>query len=154
MYFWDKHKTITTYYELLSGEVCDRYGLTQMEYDILMFLHNNPQYNTAAEIVKIRKSTKSHVSTSLKNLESKGLVERIQSKDNKKHIEIALLDQAEIIIEAGLNAQKQFAQDVLSGLTKEERHMCIKVFDKICNNAEEHLREYKRSMFNNERKQL
>ena len=74
MYFWDKHKTITTYYELLSGEVCDRYGLTQMEYDILMFLHNNPQYNTAAEIVKIRKSTKSHVSTSLKNLESKGLV--------------------------------------------------------------------------------
>ena len=99
MYFWDKHKTITTYYELLSGEVCDRYGLTQMEYDILMFLHNNPQYNTAAEIVKIRKSTKSHVSTSLKNLESKGLVERIQSKDNKKHIEIALLDQAEIIIE-------------------------------------------------------
>ena len=38
MYFWDKHKTITSYYELLSGEVCDRYGLTQMEYDILMFL--------------------------------------------------------------------------------------------------------------------
>ena len=22
MYFWDKHKTITNYYELLSGEVC------------------------------------------------------------------------------------------------------------------------------------
>lgn len=83
MYFWDKHKTITSYYELLSGEVCDRYELTQMEYDILMFLHNNPQHNTAADIVKIRKSTKSHVSTSLKNLENKGLVERIQSKDNK-----------------------------------------------------------------------
>ena len=48
MYFWDKHKTITSYYELLSGEVCDRYGLTQMEYDILMFLHNNPHHNTAA----------------------------------------------------------------------------------------------------------
>ena len=48
MYFWDQHKTITSYYELLAGEVCDRYGLTQMEYDILMFLHNNPQHNTAA----------------------------------------------------------------------------------------------------------
>ena len=137
MYFWDKHKTITTYYELLSGEVCDRYGLTQMEYDILMFLHNNPQYNTAAEIVKIRKSTKSHVSTTLKNLESKGLVERIQSKDNKKRIEIALLDQAEIIIEAGLNTQKEFAHNVLRGLTEEETRLCIRVIDKICNNAEE-----------------
>ena len=144
MYFWDKHKTITSYYELLSGEVCDRYELTQMEYDILMFLHNNPQLNTAAEIVKIRKSTKSHVSTSLKKLENRGFVKRIQSEDNKKHIEIVLLDRAALIVEAGLNAQKQFAQDVLSGLTEEERHMCIKVFDKICNNAEEHLREYKR----------
>lgn len=143
MYFWDKHKAITSYYELLSGEVCDRYELTQMEYDILMFLHNNPQLNTAAEIVKIRKSTKSHVSTSLKKLENRGFVKRLQSEDNKKHIEIVLLDRAALIVEAGLNAQKQFAQDVLSGLTKEERHMCIKVFDKICNNAEEHLRNYK-----------
>lgn len=138
MYFWDKHKTITGYYELLSGEVCDRYGLTQMEYDILMFLHNDPQHNTAAEIVKVRKSTKSHVSTSLKKLEDKGLVERIQSKDNKKHIEIVLLDKAELIVEAGINAQKRFAQNVLSGLTEEEKCMCINIFDKICNNAEEH----------------
>ena len=143
MYFWDKHKTITSYYELLSGRVCDQYGLTQMEYDILMFLHNNPQHNTAAEIVKVRKSTKSHVSISLKNLESKGLVERIQSETNKKHIEIALLDKAELIVEAGINAQKEFAQDVLSGLTEEEKRMCINVFNKICNNAEEHLRNCK-----------
>ena len=143
MYFWDKHKTITSYYELLSGRVCDQYGLTQMEYDILMFLHNNPQHNTAAEIVKVRKSTKSHVSISLKNLESKGLVERIQSETNKKHIEIVLLDKAELIVEAGINAQKEFAQDVLSGLTEEEKRMCINVFNKICNNAEEHLKEQK-----------
>ena len=148
MYFWDKHKTITTYYELLSGEVCDRYGLTQMEYDILMFLHNNPQHNTAAEIVKIRKSTKSHVSTSLKDLESKGLIRKIQSEDNKKHIEIVLLDKAELIVEAGINAQKQFAQNVLSGLTDEEKNMCINVFDKICNNAEKYLKEYKETSSN------
>ncbi len=143
MYFWDKHKTITSYYELLSGEVCDRYGLTQMEYDILMFLHNNPQQNTAAEIVKIRKSTKSHVSTSLKKLENKGLVEKIQSENNKKHIEIVLLDQAKLIVEAGTDVQKQFAQTVLSGLTVEEKQMCIRIFDKICNNAEENLRKHK-----------
>ncbi len=143
MYFWDKHKTITSYYGLLSSRICDQYGLTQMEYDILMFLHNNPQHNTAAEIVKIRKSTKSHVSTSLKKLENKGFIERIQSEDNKKHIEIVLLDKAELIVEAGINVQKQFAQNVLSGLTEEETHMCIKVFNKICNNAEEYLRKYK-----------
>ena len=145
MHFWDKHKTITSYYELLSGEICDRYELTQMEYDILMFLYHNPQHNTAAEIVKIRKPTKSHVSTSLKKLEDEGFIERVQSKENKKHIEIILLDKAELIVEAGIAVQKKFAQDVLAGLTKEEIRMCIHIFDKICNNAEEHLREHKES---------
>lgn len=140
MFFWDQHKTLTNYYEVLTRDVCEKYELTQMEYDILMFLYNNPQNNTAAEIVKIRKSTKSHVSTSLKNLENKKLIERKQSEENKKHVEIFLLDKAELIVEEGINAQKQFAQNVLSGLTEEEKDMCLRVFNKICNNAEEHLR--------------
>ena len=136
MYFWDKHKTVTSYYEVLSGEVCDRYGLTQMEYDILMFLYNNPQYYFI-DISYFVYSSKSIYPTILKKLEEKGLVERIQSEDNKKHIEIVLLDQAEEIVEAGINAQKQFAKNVLSGMTEEEKQMCMNVFEKICNNAEE-----------------
>ena len=79
--------------DTLAEEMCIR---DRMEYDILMFLHNNPQLNTAAEIVKSRKSTKSHVSTSLKKLENRGFVKRIQSEDNKKHIEIVLLDRAAV----------------------------------------------------------
>ena len=70
----------------------------------------------------------------------KELVERKQSEENKKHVEIFLLDKAELIVEEGINAQKQFAQNVLSGLTEEEKNMCLRVFNKICNNAEEHLR--------------
>ena len=76
----------------------------------LFLLLQFPQHNTAAEIVKVRKSTKSHVSTSLKKLENRGFVKRTQSEDNKKHIEIFLLDKAEEIVEAGINAQKQFAK--------------------------------------------
>ncbi len=140
MFFWDKHKTITTCYELLSSKVCDEYGLTQMQYDILMFLYNNPQHNTAADIVKIRKSTKSHVSTSLKGLEDRELIKRLQSTENKKHIEIILLENAMPIIEDGIKAQKDFASNVLSGLTNEEKRICMSVFDKICRNADEYLK--------------
>ena len=142
MFFRDYHRTITCYYEKLTGAVCDKYNLTQMEYDILMFLHNNPKHNTAADIVKIRKSTKSHVSTSLKALENKGLVERIQSTQNKKHIEIVILNKAESIIEDGMKAQKEFAKNALDGLTKEEKYMCMAVFNKICANADAYLKKY------------
>ena len=74
MHFWDQHKTITRYYEILMSSVCEKHQLKHLEYDILMFLHNNPQYRTAADIVRVRKSTKSHVSTSLKTLEDRGLI--------------------------------------------------------------------------------
>ena len=134
MFFGDQHKTITSCYEMLSRKVCEKYQLTQMEYDILIFL------NTAAEIVKIRKSTKSHVSSSLKNLASRGLVKRVQSTDNKKHIEIVLLEAAIPIIEDGIKVQNEFAKTVLQGLTQEERRICTEIFNKICKNADEYLK--------------
>lgn len=136
MNFWDKHKTITCYYEELTRSICNRYKLTQMEYDILMFLHYNPLYNTAPDIVKIRKSTKSHVSTSLKLLEDKGMIERRQSVDNKKQIEIFLLEPAGEIVQAGLYAQKEFMGNIFKGITEEEMAVWKDIFVKICNNAE------------------
>lgn len=111
-------KTITRYYEMKMAGVCEKYDLRQMEYDILMFLYNNPKYNTAADIVRIRKSTKSHVSTSLKVLENRGLIERRVDPANKKRVTIHLLQLANEVIEDGKWAQKEFAQDMFDGLTQ------------------------------------
>lgn len=108
MHFWDEHKTITRYYEMKMAGVCEKYNLRQMEYDILMFLYNNPKYNTAADIVRIRKSTKSHVSTSLKVLEDRGLIERRVDPANKKRVTLHLLQLANEVIEDGKWAQKVY----------------------------------------------
>ena len=59
-----------------------------------------------------------------------------------------MLDKAKLIVAEGMDAQKQFAHNVLSGLTDEEKNMCINVFDKICNNAEKYLKEYKETSSN------
>ena len=136
MHFWDEHKTITRYYEMKASGVCEKYQLRQLEYDILMFIYNNPEYNTAADIVRIRKSTKSHVSTSLKVLEDRGFVERRVDKDNKKHVTIHLLQLANEVIEDGIWAQKEFAQDMFEGLSEEEIKVFMNVFQKVYENAE------------------
>ena len=141
MYFWDEHRGITRYYEILMSSVCEKYQLRQMEYDILMFLYNNPQHNTAADIVRIRKSTKSHVSTTLKVLEEKGFIEKETAADNKKHVNLLLTDSANELIQDGIRVQKQFAEDMLRGLTKEEIALCKQVFQKICDNAERCIKE-------------
>ena len=141
MHFWDQHKTITRYYEILMSSVCEKYQLKHLEYDILMFLHNNPQYRTAADIVRVRKSTKSHVSTSLKTLEDRSLIAKKTDPVNKKHIELDLLEPANEIVRDGLLAQRQFAEQVLRGLTPEDIAVCKRVFQQVCSNAEECIKQ-------------
>lgn len=126
MYFWDQYKTITLYYEMLTAPTCDKYNLKKMEYDILMFLYHNPEYNTAADIVRIRKSTKSHVSTALKVLEDRGYITKKINKNNKKRVELFLEDSANEIVKEGLNVQNQFAHDMLQDLTQDEIKVCKK----------------------------
>ena len=53
MFFWDQHKTITSCYEKVTGSVCEKYQLTHMEYDILMF------YTTIHSIILRLRSLKS-----------------------------------------------------------------------------------------------
>ena len=141
MHFWDRHKTITCYYEILMASVCEKYDLRKLEYDILLFLYHNPKYHTAADIVRIRKLTKSHVSTALKVLEEKGFIEKETVADNKKHVNLLLTDSANELIQDGIRVQKQFAEDMLRGLTKEEIALCKQVFQKICDNAERCIKE-------------
>ena len=148
MHFWDEHKTITRYYEMKMSGVCEKYNLRQMEYDILMFLYNNPEYNTAADIVRIRKSTKSHVSTSLKVLEDRGLIERRVDPANKKRVTLHLLQLANEVIEDGKWAQKEFAQDMFDGLSEEEIRSFMNVFQKVYDNAERMISNEKNAGFN------
>ena len=72
MVFWENQKVVLAYYAQCVKPVCEAHGLTRMEFDILLFLANNPVYDTAADIVRIRMLTKSHVSGALKRLETDG----------------------------------------------------------------------------------
>ena len=135
MYFWDKHKTIISYYELLSGAVCDRYELTQMEYDILMFLHNNPQNNTAAEIVKIRKSTKSHVSTSLKKLEKGGYIQKTQQEQDSRVRFVELTEKGRGVVEESKEIFHQMDAKLLEGFDKEQLEVLQSLLGQMYRNA-------------------
>ena len=61
MYFCDEHRGITRYYEILKSSVCEKYQLRQMEYDILMFLYNNPHGSRYCQIQKVNKISRIYV---------------------------------------------------------------------------------------------
>ena len=74
----------------LFTSMLESWGLTQLEADILLFLANNPEYDTARDIVEVRHLAKSHVSAGIEALAGRGLLEREKRAGNRKTIHLRL----------------------------------------------------------------
>lgn len=107
-------------YLQMVSPVFKKHGLTFMEFTVLMFLHNNPQYNTASEIVKYRHLTKSHVSLAVQTLKQKNLIDCQYQEKDRRSIHLYVQENALEIIQDGALAQKEFRAVLHDGLTEEE----------------------------------
>ena len=103
-------------YDCFIQPVMDKYSMTRIEIDILMFLANNPQYSTASDIVNKRMLTKSHVSYALNTLEQNGYIHR----EYRNTAYIVLLKKAEDIIADGKKAQLEYGKKVSEGIDREQ----------------------------------
>lgn len=135
MIFWERQKVLSALYTKLTKPICDKYDLSQIEYDVVMFLHNNPQYKTASDVVKIRKLTKSHVSLGLNLLEKKGYISKLYSDENKKSVILSVTDKAKDVIADGEKVQMLFGRIIFDGFSEKETEFCRDLFSRIYNNA-------------------
>ena len=61
-----------------------QYGLNQLEIDILLFLHNNPDCRTASDICRYRGLAKSNVSAAVERLRARGVLTVSPAPDNRR----------------------------------------------------------------------
>jgi len=144
MFYWEKQKKIKTLYEQYTRPVRLKYGLTQMEYSILMFLHRNPGCDTAASIVSTRQFTKSHVSAALKALEERGLVTKEYQGGNKKTVHLRLSGKAQYIIVDSADAGSRYISCLFTDFSEDEMRQIGDYFERICSNAEAELNALER----------
>lgn len=121
------------YVKMLSP-VSEKYGLTYMELTVLLFLANNPKYDTATQIVKYRHLTKSHVSISVRSLQERGLIRgEYQGKDHRT-IHLSVSDTASQIIADGQASQKRFYEITFSGISEEDKEVMQHVTEQVSRN--------------------
>ncbi len=128
--FWDNLLIFKKRYDQALDPVAQACGLTRMELDLLLFLHNNPTRNTAAEAVRLRRWSKSHVSAAVHALEEKGLL----SAGNRKVLRLTPLPAAQDIIRQGARAQSDFTAALNRGVTQEELRLMAQIAKKIARN--------------------
>ena len=117
-------------YDKVSLPVRDKFGLTFMEFIVIMFLANNREYKKASDIVEVLGIAKSHVSMTILSLEERGLLERTMDPCDKRS-SILDLKNTEAIVEEGRKAQNRFMEILLDGLDKKEVMDTKKSFEKI-----------------------
>ena len=117
-------------YDKVSLPVRDKFGLTFMEFIVIMFLANNREYKKASDIVEVLGIAKSHVSMTILSLEKRGLLERTMDPCDKRS-SILELKNTEAIVEEGRKVQNRFMEILLDGLDKKEVMDTKKSFEKI-----------------------
>ena len=83
-----------------------QYGLNQLEIDILLFLHNNPDCRTASDICRYRGLAKSNVSAAVERLRARGVLTVSPAPDNRRQRLLGFAPDA-LPLFAGFTAQEQ-----------------------------------------------
>lgn len=126
------------FHQTILAPVCDKYHMTHTEVVILLFLASNPKLNTATDIVKTRRMTKSLVSMSLKNLQERGLLSGEFVDGNHRTIHLNICSLATPIIEDAKKAQDIYFAVLSEGFSNDD----IERFKGYLNKISENIKGY------------
>lgn len=130
-------RSLTKAYNKHLGEVSDSYGLNRMEINVLLFLYNNPGYDTASDIVELRSFPKSNVSKAVDALTGRGYLEGITDKEDRRIIHLRICPPALEAVKAARERQEDFLRFIYRGITKEEKRVVDHVLSVISHNLKE-----------------
>ena len=94
---------------------------------VLLFLINNPDYDTAKDITALRGLSKSQVSQAVDLLVAEGMLRRTPDQADRRVIHLSITDQGEPLARECQTIQDRCSQKLLVGLTPEQQDMVIRM---------------------------
>ena len=112
-----------------------RYRITQLEADILLFLHCHPKEDTAASLVSLRRLSKSHVSAAVAGLLKRGYLRRTRDPDDRRLYHLQMTRDAEGLAKELEACRGAFRDAVLAGFSGAEKELLRAFLRRITDNA-------------------
>ena len=97
-------------YTAVCKPLCQTLKLPQTAFDILLFLANNPAYQTAADIVEVRKIKANLVSVNVDKLVRDGYLTREPMPGDRRKTRLLCTEKAQPVIMQGRQLQSAFLQ--------------------------------------------
>lgn len=135
-------------YEYLCRSVCEKADIQQGEFNILLFLANNPDKSTAMDVHKCGGMKQSMISIHVEKLVQKGYIERRSIPGDRRKVKLVCTPKADSVIEAGKAVQQKFTQYSLYGATMED----LEAFTRVKELMEQNLLDCRDKMLKGELK--
>lgn len=124
-------------YEKYLENVQIKYKLSHIEIAIIGFLYNNPERDTAADIVERRMIPKGNVSSSVETLVQKELLMRRQDQIDRRKIHLSLLENAFPIVTEIEEINQNFREQIFKNFSEEELKSYETMNERILENLKE-----------------
>lgn len=128
-------------YGRMCKPLCQKLGLPQTAFDILMFLANNPAYKTASDIVEVRHIKANLVSVNVDRLVQEGLLERCAVPEDRRKTGLVCTEKAKPFIAQGKALQQQFFRRMLEGIGEAQLQAFNDTIGQMGANLDEMLKE-------------
>ena len=117
-------------YEQTLSQAAIECGLSLPEADVLSFLHENPEFDTARDVALYREVSRAYVSKAVELLANRGYIEITQDKDDRRLQHLSITKDANKATEALHRAQFMFYDKVTAGLSDDELFAMLSAIQK------------------------
>ena len=134
------YKQFGKFYDRQFGDFSARTGLSMREIHVLLFLANNPGYDTARDISELRGLSKSQVSQAVELLAAEGFLLRTPDEADRRVVHLSITPTGLPLARECQTSQAACGQRLLAGLSEEQVRQFALLLGTVLNNGS-HLTE-------------
>ena len=127
-------RTLYQAYCIRCKSLCRELRMPQTAFDILMFLANNPDYNTAKDIVELRGIKANLVSVNVERLVKEGYLDRRDFPGDRRKTVLVCTPRSQPLIQRGERLQEEFFQDIFRDVDEASRENLHRVMEQVDRN--------------------
>ena len=134
--FLRRQKQITGLYEARSAAAAAECGIGKPEADVLLFLANNPGYDTAADAAAYRGFSKAYVSKAVERLTAAGLVTAATDPNDRRFQRLKVTEAAAAKLKILHGMQARYLHKLCEGIPAQAMEQYLSVMKRFAENAE------------------
>lgn len=128
--------------EQAGEQVCRKYGITATGLQILVFLGNNPERNTAKDICSCRFIKNSIASMTIDKLVNRGYIIRESDAKDRRIQRLKLTDEADPIVRDSRKMRQEFTDVIFADFSREEVELFLSMLERICDSVKKRVDGY------------